>query len=155
MAVHVNDVFMAGKPETLKRSKEKIKEKFNISESGKVNKLLGFYSDWVDDAKGMYAKMTTEKDVKTIVEGCENYRGSYLRVQKNPKAPGTTLSKSDLEDTDNMNKYRSFVGQSMWYTTELGPGVENAAREFEVHMSHPGTDHWEALGCLIGYIKGK
>ena len=43
ISVHVYDVFMAGKPETLKLIKEKIKEKFNISESGNVNKFLGFY----------------------------------------------------------------------------------------------------------------
>ena len=22
-------------------------------------------------------------------------------------------------------------------------------------MNHPGPEHWKALGCLIGYIKGK
>ena len=30
MSIHVGNVFMAGKPETLKNIKEKIKEKFNI-----------------------------------------------------------------------------------------------------------------------------
>ena len=29
----------------------------------------------------------------------------------------------------------------------------NVGRELAVHMSHPGTEHWEALGRLIGYIK--
>ena len=29
------------------------------------------------------------------------------------------------------------------------------ARELAVHMIHPGTEHWKALGCLIGYLKGK
>ena len=43
----------------------------------------------------------------------------------------------------------------MWYTTKVGPDMENAARELTVHMSHPGPDHWKALGSLIGYIKGK
>ena len=40
MSVHVDDVFMVGKPEKLKNIKEIIKEKFNISESGKVKKFL-------------------------------------------------------------------------------------------------------------------
>ena len=43
----------------------------------------------------------------------------------------------------------------MWYTTKVGPDVKNAARELAVHMSHPETEHWKALGRLIGYIKGK
>ena len=33
--------------------------------------------------------------------------------------------------------------------------MEKVARELELHMSHPGTDHWKALGRLIGYLKGK
>ena len=40
MTVYVADVFMDGKPETLKVIKEKTKENFNISESGKVKKFL-------------------------------------------------------------------------------------------------------------------
>ena len=44
-------------------------------------------------------------------------------VQNTPRDPGTTLSKSDLEDPDNINKYRSFMGQLMWYTTKVGPDM--------------------------------
>ena len=43
----------------------------------------------------------------------------------------------------------------MWYTTKVGPDVENEARELEVHMSHPGPEHCKELGHLIGYIKIK
>ena len=129
---------MDGKPETLKPIKEKIKEKFNISESGKVNKFLGVYYEWGHDAKVTYAIMTMEKDVKNIVEGYKKYTGSDLRVQKTPGSMGKTQRIIDLEEPDNINKYRSFVGQLMWYTTKVGPDVENLARELVVHMSHPG-----------------
>ena len=104
MSVHVDDVFMAGKPEMIKRIKENIKKKFNVSEFVKVKKFLGFYYKWGHDAKGTYAKTTMEKDVNNLLEGCENYTGSDLRVQKTPGALGTTLSKSDLEELDNTNK---------------------------------------------------
>ena len=43
----------------------------------------------------------------------------------------------------------------MCYTTKVGPDVANAERELLVHMSHPGTEHWELLGRLIGYLKVK
>ena len=72
-------------------------------------------------------KMTMEKYVKKLVEGYEKYTGSDLRIQKTPRAPCTTLSKIDLEDPDNINKYLSFVGQLMWYTTKVGHDVANAA----------------------------
>ena len=99
--------------------------------------------------------MTMYKDVKKLIEGYKKYTGSDLKVQKNPGAPGMNLSKSDLEEPDNINKYRSFVGELMWYTTKVGPGVANMARGLAVHMSHPGTEHWKALGPLIDYLKGK
>ena len=61
MLVQVDDVFMAGNPETIKDTKENIKEKLKISESGKVKKFLGVYYKWVHNAKGTYAKMTIKK----------------------------------------------------------------------------------------------
>ena len=43
----------------------------------------------------------------------------------------------------------------MWYETKVIPLVINAARELLLHISHYGPEYWKALGCLIGYIKGK
>ena len=43
----------------------------------------------------------------------------------------------------------------MWYETKVGLDVANAARELAVHMSHHGPGHWNVLGNLIVYIKGK
>ena len=96
------------------------------------------YYEWGRDAKGTYAKMTMEKDVKKFVEGYENYTGSDVKVQKNPGDLGTTLSKSDLEEPYNIDRYRSFVGQLMWYTTNVVPDVANTERDLAVHMSHTG-----------------
>ena len=93
MSVHVHDVFMADKPETLQVTKEKIKEIFNISDSGKVKNFLGFYYEWGHDVKGTYAKLTMEKDVKNLVEGYEKYTESDLRIQKTIGSLGMTLSK--------------------------------------------------------------
>ena len=68
MSVHVDDVFMDGKTETLKNTKEKIKENFNIQEYWKVKKFIGVYYEWGRDAKGTHAKMTTEKDINKLLE---------------------------------------------------------------------------------------
>ena len=64
MSVHLDDVFMDSKPGTLNNTKGNIKERFKISESKKVKKFLRVYYEWGCDAKGMYAKMTMDKDVK-------------------------------------------------------------------------------------------
>ena len=43
----------------------------------------------------------------------------------------------------------------MWYMTNVGTDVANASRELAVHTSHPGPEHWKALGHLIVCLKGK
>ena len=96
MSVHVDSVFVDGNIETVKNIIENIKEKLNISESRKVNKFLGFYYEWGSDAKGKYAKLTIEKDVKKLVEGYEKYPVGGVKVQKTPGAPGKTLSNIGL-----------------------------------------------------------
>ena len=52
MSVHVYDVFMSGKPETLEKIKEKINLNFNIQDYRKVKKFLRVYYEWGRDAKG-------------------------------------------------------------------------------------------------------
>ena len=64
------------------------------------------------------------------------YTESDLKVQKNLGDLVTTISKSDLEEPDNINKYRSFAVQLMWYTTKVEPDVAKEARELEAHMLH-------------------
>ena len=87
---------MASRPEALKYTKENIKEKFNILESGKVKKFIGVYYKWGHISKCTYVKMTTEKYVNNLVGGYAKYSGSDLKVQKTPWALDTNLSKSDL-----------------------------------------------------------
>ena len=47
------------------------------------------------------------------------------------------------------------MGHLIWCTTKVGPDVSNAEIELAVHMIHPGTEHWKALGHIIVYIKYK
>ena len=47
MSVHVEGVFMAGKTETIKDIKQKIKKKFNISEFGTLEGVGTF--DWLSE----------------------------------------------------------------------------------------------------------
>ena len=66
-----------------------------------------------------------EKDIKKLVEGYKKYTGSNIKVYKTPGAPSTTISKSDLEETQDIDKYRSFVVQLMWHDSKVGPDMEN------------------------------
>ena len=105
MSVHVDGVFVEGKPYKLNKTKDIIERKFNIQYSGKVRNFFRVYHEWGRDAKGLYENMSMDKDVKKLVEGYKKYIGSDVKVQKTPGTPGTTLSNSDLEETQDIDKY--------------------------------------------------
>ena len=62
----------------------------------------------------LYEKTTTEKDVKKLVEGYEKNTWGEVKVQKTPGTPGTTPSKSELEEPQDISNYRWLMGQLMW-----------------------------------------
>ena len=92
--------------DTLDKIKEKIKINFSIQFSGKVKKFLRVFYEWGRDAKGLYKKTTTEKEVKKLVEGYEKNTWGEVKDQKTPGTPGTTPSKSDLEEPQDISNYR-------------------------------------------------
>ena len=57
--------------------------------------------------------MTMEKDLDKLVEGYERYTVGEFKVQKKPGDPGMNISKSELEEPKDIDKYRSFLGQLM------------------------------------------
>ena len=65
------------------------------------------------------------------------------------------LSKSDLEEPQNIDNYRSLVIQLMWYTNKVGHDMSDEEIELSAHMSHTGTEHWKVLRCMIGCKKVK
>ena len=106
MSVHVDDVFMAGNRDSLEKIKQKFKHNLHIQDYGKVKKFLRVYYEWGRDAKGLYEKTTTEKDVKKLVEGYDKNTWGEVKVQKTPGTPGTTPSKSELEEPQDISNYR-------------------------------------------------
>ena len=126
MSVHVDDLFMTGGLDTLENIKDMIKLDFNIQEYGRVRNFLGVYYDLYHDYKGVYTKISMGKYVNKLVIVYDKFTGSYNKVHKTLASPGTTISEIELEEPMNIEKYRSLVGQIMWYTTKVGTEVSNA-----------------------------
>ena len=71
-----------------------------------MNKFFSVYYEWGRDAEGSYAKTTTEKYVEKLVEDYEKNNGGDVKVHKTSGTLGTTPSKSDLEEPQDINNYR-------------------------------------------------
>ena len=41
----------------------------------------------------------------------------------------------------------------MSFATKVGPTIYHSVRDLAAHMSNPGEPHWDALKCLVGYMK--
>ena len=121
----------------------------------KVRNFLVAYYKWGHNAKGVYAKVAMEKNIKKLVDGYKKFTGVDVKVQKTPGTPGTSLCNSELEYPTYIDKYRSLLDQIMCYATNVGPYMTNIARELAIHMSYPGPEHWKSLGRLTGYLEVK
>ena len=96
-----------------------------------------------------------DKYYNNLVYGYKKFNEVDVKVQKTPCAPSTNLRKSKIKEPTYIDKYRSFVGQIMWYTMKVGPDMSNAEIELTTNMIHPLLENCKALGRLIGYTKGK
>ncbi|KAI2494658.1 hypothetical protein MHU86_19887 [Fragilaria crotonensis] len=78
--VHVDDVLLAGKKETIEKFKSELKKRFNISDLGRLKKHLGVWYDWKTDDNGesyIVASMTKLED--EIVESFETSVGRSIK----------------------------------------------------------------------------
>jgi hypothetical protein len=145
-----------GTKEEIEWLKKKVREKFNITDLGKLKKFRGIWYDWGRDENGPFVKASMNDMAKTIVDDYEKHVGHPINGAKTPAFPRTTLTKGD-DQTEGINteKYRSLVGKIMYYTTKIAPDCANAARELSQFMARPTQEHWKAMESLVSYMKQK
>ena len=96
-----------------------------------------------------------DKKVNALVKDYESFIGKEFKIYETPGKPHEYLVKSEEDHKPfNIDKYRSLVGQAMFFTTKLCPKTGTATRALSGFMSNPNKTHWAALGRLIGYFKG-
>ena len=86
--------------------------------------------------------------IEEIVANFENHLGRKIKIYASPGKPSEYLRKNE-GDPINIEKYRSFVGQILFFTTKLSIKTGNACRALSGFLSNPGEQHWIALERLI------
>ncbi|KAI2496764.1 GAG-pre-integrase domain [Fragilaria crotonensis] len=89
--VHVDDVILVGSKKAIEEFKTKLKERFNISDLGKLKKHLGVWYDWSVDENGnviIIAKMNKLED--EIVETYEKITGKEVKTYDTPGYPNNS-----------------------------------------------------------------
>ena len=155
VGVTVDDCAVTGLPLNIEWFMKGLEGRFKITRGGLLKKHLGVDYEWGVLPNGKaFCKATMDKKVNTLVEAYEKHIGKEAKIYETPGKPHEYLSKSEDEEPVDIDQYRSFVGQLMFFTTKLYPKMGTSTRALSGFMSKPNETHWKALGRAIGYLKG-
>ena len=154
VSVTVDDCAITGTDDDINWFMDGLEKRFKITRDGVISKHLGVHYEWGENAEGKkYCRATMNKKVDAAVTSYEKHVDKEARVHRTPGIPNLQLVKNDGEP-DDIDMYRSLVGQVMFFTTKVGLKTGAATRALSAHMSNPGSIHWKALERLIGFLKG-
>ena len=155
VSVTVDDCAVTGLPKNIEWFMKGLEGRFKITRGDILKKHLGVDYEWglLPNGKS-YCKATMVKKVDALVKAYEEHIGKEVKIYETPGKPHEYLAKSEETEPVEVEKYRSFVGQLMFFTTKLCPKTGTATRALSGFMSNPNETHWKALGRVIGYLKG-
>ena len=154
VACYVDDLIIVGTQEKVDWFKKKIKERFRISELGRITKHLGVWYDHVEKGtSGERYELKMDAYKEDIVNDWKRITGREVKPANTPGFPGKSLVKNEGESLDK-DGYRKVLGKLMWFTKKLLPECANPIRELAMYMDNPGKEHWRALDRMIGYLQG-
>jgi histone deacetylase 1/2 len=148
---YVDDGIVCGTPSAVEYMKNVIKEDFNITEQGILQKHLGVEYAWKEDKYGEYWEVQMQKFRMQLLREYEKLTGMIIKSYATPGVPGKTLNKNDGEVIME-GEYRKIVGKLLWSTKKDSPDCANAVRELSAHLSCPGEEQWHAVARVIGYL---
>ena len=156
IVVYVDDCVIAGEQHFIDSMKSKLKTEFGVVEDGQLRKLLGVRYEWNDLQDPIKASVTLNMDDKAneIIRDYEKITGKTPRIQKTPGKPGEILERNQGESIK-QTEYRSILGKVMFYVTKISPECSYACGQLARQMHSPNQQHWDAMGRIVGYLRGK
>jgi hypothetical protein len=156
LACHVDDCTITGNSQHLLQSyRDKIKQKYSLTDLGAINWLLGI-------------KITRDLDNQTISLSQSSYIDSILTrfnfVDLKPSAipmdPSIRFSKDQCpktaEEVEDMSKvpYREAIGSLNHCAVATRPDISFSVSLLAQFMDNPGRVHWEAIKRVFRYLLG-
>jgi hypothetical protein len=153
LTIHVDDTLVAGEKEEVDWFCNTIRKRFNIQNLGQLKKHLGVWWNWDKDKDGNTTLTATMPSmIEDITKLYTETTKERIKHFNTPAYPGTTLTKNEAPEPENIDAYRSIVGKLLYLMTKVAPNIANAVRELATHLSNPGKQHWRAVGRLVGYL---
>ena len=147
MAVHVNDIVIAGSDEACRDFHATLHTKFPTNSLGELAWYTGcdFKCDW--------ELGTLEITQKAFVEGMLNRFG----VNSSSDIPATPVIELGSREESELKKdwpYKETVGSLMRLSTMTRPDISNAVRAVACRSHNPTDRHWKAVLKIMAYLHG-
>lgn len=156
LACHVDDCTIAGSSQELVQSyKEKLKNKYSLTDLGAANWLLG-------------VKITRDLEARTLSLSQSSYINSILtrfnftdlKPFATPMDPSIHFSKDQCpktpEEIADMARipYREAIGSLIYCAVATRPDIAFPTSLLAQYMENPGRVHWEAVKRIFRYLSG-
>ena len=147
MAVHVDDIVIAGSHETCRNFHAALTAKFPTNNLGELTWYTGcaFKRNW--------ELGTFEITQEAFVESMLNHFGVNSSSDL-PATPGVERGPREEGEPKGDWTYREVVGSLMWLSTMTRPDISNAVRAVACHSHNPTDRQWKTVLKIMAYLHG-
>jgi len=146
LAVHVDDMVVAGNSKDCKWLHERLCKVFPVNNLGPLTWYTGCAFERSSDSKSI--KIVQTAFIDKIIE-----RFNIRTTAPTPASSGRQLRPKEEAEPGGQWPYREAVGSLMWVATMSRPDIANAVREVARHAHDPSRKHWDAVQRILKFLK--
>ena len=147
LAVHVDDIAVAGVPDEIEKLEKVLNEDFSTANLGLLNLFTGCVVE--QDVEHGFVTISQTPFIETLAK-----RFDVTKTFEHPAVVGADLDARKEGESGGPWPYREAVGSLMWLVTMTRPDIANAVRAVARHSHNPTERHWKAVLRIIGYLLG-
>ena len=156
LAIHVDDCLITGSsPELIVDYKNKLNERYSLTDLGPVHWLLG-----IKITRDRQARIISLSQMSYIDAILSWFSLSNAKPVATPITPSTVLSKADspIDNTElvcmSKTPYREAIGSLMYAAVATRPDITFAVSALSQFLENLGEVHWEAIKRVFHYLIG-
>nr|GEZ44442.1 retrovirus-related Pol polyprotein from transposon TNT 1-94 [Tanacetum cinerariifolium] len=156
LVLYVDDMLIAApNKDHIRELKHQLRNDFDMKDLGAAKRILG-----MEIQRDQKMVKLTLSQTDYIPKVLKKFNMSSCKPVPTPLAPHFKLSSHECpkseEDKEDMSRvpYSSAVGSLMYAMVCTRPNLAHAVSVVSRYMHNPGKMHWEAVKCILRYLKG-
>ena len=148
IALYVDDITMAAKyPETIKRDKEALKARYQMTDLGEITWILGMHV--TRDRKAGWIALSQENYIEDMLR---RFGKSNSRPINTPSLANEHLNKLKSPEAE-VKPYQRAIGSLMYPMLGTRPDLAFTVASLGRHAATPGEEHCRALERAFRYLR--